>query len=49
MNKYELCKSCVHMEDCVYRLGRDQVFQCEEFEGERPKARKPEEMRRAAS
>jgi len=33
---YLLCTTCVHRGYCVYRKGRARVFQCAEFEGERP-------------
>ena len=49
MDKYELCKVCVHTGDCEHQRGREQVFQCEEFKGERPKARKSGRKRRRAA
>jgi len=49
MDKYELCKVCVHTGNCEHQRGREQqVFQCEEFKGERPKARKSNKRRRSA-
>jgi hypothetical protein len=46
---YLLCKTCVHRKSCVYRKGRKDVFQCEEFKGERPQQRKPAEREAAVS
>lgn len=38
---YRLCTTCARREECVYRKGRERVFRCEEFEGERPGKREP--------
>jgi len=42
---YVLCKTCARAPDCVYRKGRENVFQCEEFEGERTAGLQPSEKR----
>ena len=45
MSQYGLCKVCVHAGNCEHQRGRQQVFQCEEFEGERPERRKSDKGR----